>query len=331
MEIARGLVCGGGGCSRLKKRCRSEMEAVQALVRKAEALVARKVARGGAVLSPAAARPKARPFHRRGRNESPAGVTKPTVIMTMAQNDAEGASAAVSRSSPCELEDGEITDGSCPAEMEIDIFGVGATLPAYNPVVLSPVAEQEEELPAITGGVSPLPVPPVEPEADECIDIVGDSSPATRPSSCNTSSTGEYSPRSSRSQPSSSSGSGSGSDSDEEDEGNSGSSRPRTADHPPVEAVALVAEQEEELIKTSGGVSPLPVHEDPLDLDASPLIKPPANECITKPSEPQVAEEDKIKEESLTERDSLPLAGSKMSELIAKARQAKLRVCQQGR
>uniref|UniRef100_J3MDQ0 Uncharacterized protein n=1 Tax=Oryza brachyantha TaxID=4533 RepID=J3MDQ0_ORYBR len=222
--------------------------------------------------------------------------------------------------------------------------------------------------------------PPVEEQEEELLDITGGVSPAIRPSSSNTSSSGN-SYGSSRRQASSSSGSGSESDSDEEDEGNSGSSSPRTADRPSVEVVAKppethIAEHEEELIDTSGGVCRLPVHEDPLDASpVSPIVEPQADECIdiigdssaavasfpatpsrrstsstgnssgsshsqtssssgnasrnpepenhppieaiVKPLEPQVAQEDKIKEkESLTE-------------LIAKARQAKLRVCQQ--
>uniref|UniRef100_A0A0E0NHH7 NET domain-containing protein n=1 Tax=Oryza rufipogon TaxID=4529 RepID=A0A0E0NHH7_ORYRU len=312
----------GGSGSLLRKRCRSEMEAVRGLLKKAEALV-RKAAAGAAARRPLPRRVKDKEAMTMAQKEQlvgllsslPAGILPSHVADFMRRRcswravpgvdgdddeleidlgSTEDAAlfelrkmlddeAAVRRTSPRGLEDGEVADEY------MDICGGVSPLPAAArkppPLALSSppaAAEQEDDLIDIFGGDSPLPAhedlldasPLVKPEADEFVDIDGDTidkSPGN-PSSTTT---------------------GSDSDSDGGGVGDTASSNPNTANHLPVVVVEAVATK-------------------PLE-----------------PQPPQVAEQAYKMGEKLTrsrrEAAPAPAPAGRMSELIARAQAERLR------
>ncbi|EAY86598.1 hypothetical protein OsI_07977 [Oryza sativa Indica Group] len=330
----------GGSGSLLRKRCRSEMEAVRGLLKKAEALV-RKAAAGAAARRPLPRRVKDKeamtmaqkeqlvgllsslpagilPSHvadfmrRRGSWRAVPGVDGDDDELEIDLGSTEDAAlfelrkmlddeAAVRRTSPRGLEDGEVADEY------MDICGGVSPLPAAArkppPLALSSppaAAEQEDDLIDIFGGDSPLPAhedlldasPLVKPEADEFVDIDGDTIDKS-PGNPSSTTTGSSSGNASGSSSTSASSSGSDSDSDGGGVGDTASSNPNTANHLPVVVVEAVATK-------------------PLE-----------------PQPPQVAEQAYKMGEKLTrsrrEAAPAPAPAGRMSELIARAQAERLR------
>uniref|UniRef100_A0A0D3F7C3 NET domain-containing protein n=1 Tax=Oryza barthii TaxID=65489 RepID=A0A0D3F7C3_9ORYZ len=308
----------GGSGSLLRKRCRSEMEAVRGLLKKAEALV-RKAAAGAAARRPLPRRVKDKEAMTMAQKEQlvgllsslPAGILPWRAVPGVDGDDDEleidlGSTedaalfelrkmlddeAAVRRTSPRGLEDGEVADEY------MDICGGVSPLPAAArkppPLALSSppaAAEQENDLIDIFDLLDASPL--VKPEADEFVDIDGDTIDKS-PGNPNSTTTGSSSGNASGSSSTSASSSGSDSDSDGGGVGDTASSNPNTANHLPVVVVESVATK-------------------PLE-----------------PQPPQVAEQAyKMGEKLIRSRREAapaPAPAGRMSELIARAQAERLR------
>ncbi|XP_052143048.1 transcription factor GTE2-like [Oryza glaberrima] len=302
----------GGSGSLLRKRCRSEMEAVRGLLKKAEALV-RKAAAGAAARRPLPRRVKDKEAMTMAQKEQlvgllsslPAGILPSHVADFMRRRcswravpgvdgdddeleidlgSTEDAAlfelrkmlddeAAVRRTSPRGLEDGEVADDRrARRRSHRHLCGGDSPLPAHEDLL----------------DASPL----VKPEADEFVDIDGDTIDKS-PGNPNSTTTGSSSGNASGSSSTSASSSGSDSDSDGGGVGDTASSNPNTANHLPVVVVESVATK-------------------PLE-----------------PQPPQVAEQAyKMGEKLIRSRREAapaPAPAGRMSELIARAQAERLR------